>query len=80
MRGRDGAMELNEPYYGRAVSTAEGDPELLFTENESDNRASVGSPNASPLCERRHRRAMWSTAIAAPSIPTAGTKARRITP
>jgi hypothetical protein len=33
---------------GRYHLTCEGDPELLFTENDSNNRALFGSPNASP--------------------------------
>src|SRR5579872_6969419 len=43
-----GAIELNEPYYGRRWFYAKGADELLFTENETNSRALWGTPNATP--------------------------------
>jgi hypothetical protein len=42
-----GAIELNEPYYGKRWLYAKDAPELLFTENESNLRALWGTPNTS---------------------------------
>jgi hypothetical protein len=39
------AVELNEPYYGRRWLLCDGAPELLFTENESDNRVLWNTEN-----------------------------------
>jgi hypothetical protein len=36
LRRDSGGIELDEPYYGRRWLFAQGDPELLFTENESN--------------------------------------------
>jgi hypothetical protein len=36
LRRAEGAIELEEPYYGRRWLYAQGEPELLFTENESN--------------------------------------------
>jgi hypothetical protein len=41
----DAGLELDEPYYGKRYLYAEGDPELLFTENESDAQALWGQSN-----------------------------------
>jgi hypothetical protein len=40
-------IELNEPHYGRRFLYCESDPELLFTENETNFRRLFGSPNPS---------------------------------
>jgi len=49
LRIRDaGAIELDEPYYGQRWLFAEGEPELLFTENESNFRLLWGTPNLHP--------------------------------
>jgi hypothetical protein len=42
-----GAIEINEPYYGRRFLYARGDCELLFAENQSDRTAIWGSANES---------------------------------
>ena len=41
----DGAIELDEPYYGRRWFYAKGADELLFTENDTNNIALWGTPN-----------------------------------
>jgi hypothetical protein len=45
----DGAIQLDEPYYGRRWLLAEGAPELLFTENESNSMAVWKTPNREPF-------------------------------
>jgi hypothetical protein len=42
------AVELNEPKYGRRWLVADGAPDLLFTENETNQTRLFGSANASP--------------------------------
>jgi hypothetical protein len=42
------AVEVDEPDYGRRWLTLDGSPELLFTENETNNRRLFGSANATP--------------------------------
>ena len=44
-----GVVELTEPYYGKRWLHADGSPEWLFTENETDNRALWGSANTAPF-------------------------------
>jgi hypothetical protein len=41
-------IELEEDRYGRRVLYCEGAPELLFTENETNNRRLYGAVNSSP--------------------------------
>ena len=41
-------IELNEPHYGRRFLYSDGDPELLFTENETNCHRLFGTPNPSP--------------------------------
>jgi hypothetical protein len=43
----EGAIELDEPYYGLRYFYFHGSAELLFTENENDNQGLWGTPNAS---------------------------------
>jgi hypothetical protein len=43
-----GGIELDEPYYGRRWLYAQGAPELLFTENNSNAPRLWGTPAASP--------------------------------
>ena len=38
-------LEVDHAYYGRRWLACEGDPELLFTENETNTSASSGSEN-----------------------------------
>ena len=47
---RDGArtIDVDSEYYGRLTLACEGEPELLFTENESNARRLWGSENESP--------------------------------
>jgi len=42
------AIELNEPELGRRWLHFDGDPELLFTENETNTQRLFNAPNASP--------------------------------
>ena len=48
-----GAIQIDEPYYGRrwlfAAVSGNGAPELLFTENESNAQALWGTPNREPF-------------------------------
>ncbi|MGO9262859.1 MAG: MGH1-like glycoside hydrolase domain-containing protein [Bryobacteraceae bacterium] len=44
-----GTIEVDEPYYGRRWLLAEGAPELLFTENESNSMALWNTPNREPF-------------------------------
>lgn len=44
----DNQIELHEPSYGRRVLAYEGSPELLFCENETNNRRLYKSANGSP--------------------------------
>jgi len=53
-----GGIELDEPYYGRRWLYAKGEPELLFTENESNAPRLWGVAGASPFFKtdrRMHR-------------------------
>jgi hypothetical protein len=43
-----GIVEIDEPYYGQRWLLAEGAPELLFTENESNSMALWKTPNREP--------------------------------
>ena len=40
-------IELHHPYYGKRWLYCEGNPEPLFTENETNNRRLFGADNAS---------------------------------
>jgi len=42
------AIAASEPQLGEFVFSAEGNPELLFTENSTNNQRIFGSPNATP--------------------------------
>jgi hypothetical protein len=44
-----GTVEVDEPYYGRRWMLAEGAPELLFTENETNSMALWNTPNREPF-------------------------------
>ncbi len=46
-----GAIELNEPYYGRRWLSFAGAPEVLFTENETNRQALWNAPNLSPYAK-----------------------------
>jgi Glycosyl hydrolase family 63 C-terminal domain len=46
--GNARVIDLEQDYYGQRVLCCEGTPELLFTENESNNRRLYGTDNASP--------------------------------
>jgi hypothetical protein len=42
------AIAASEPTLGEFLLSAEGDPELLFTENTTNNQRIFGSPNETP--------------------------------
>ena len=46
--GREAAIQLEHPQYGRRWLFLEGTPRLLFTENETNTRRLYGVENASP--------------------------------
>jgi len=43
------SIEIDHDYYGRRRLIAKGRPELLFSENETNNEALYGSPNRTPF-------------------------------
>ena len=47
LRLAENAIELNEPELGRRWLTYDGNPELLFTENETNNQRLFSAPNSS---------------------------------
>ena len=49
-------IEINEPEYGRRWLVAEGTPDLLFTENETNYRAAVWSHRRLNPRQGRHQR------------------------
>ncbi|HUP04930.1 MAG TPA: hypothetical protein VMU19_13130 [Bryobacteraceae bacterium] len=75
-RGRaPNAVELDEPYYGRRWLYAEGSPEWLFTENESDYRSLWGSQDSSPYSKNGIARCVVDGDCAAVNPEGRGTKA-----
>ncbi len=48
LAGERPIIELNEPQYGKRWISFEASPELLFTENETNNRRLFGTANSSP--------------------------------
>jgi len=69
------AVELDEPYYGRRYFYCAGAQELLFTENENDNQALWGTPNASPYVKSSIGRHVVNGDRAAVNPEKRGTKA-----
>jgi hypothetical protein len=68
-------IELNEPHYGRRFVYSDGEPELLFTENETNCRRLYGSPNPSPCVKDGINDYIVHGAKAAVSPEARGTKA-----
>ena len=54
------AIKLKHYYYGKRWLYCESDPELLFTENETNHTRLFNAENAARLCERRHQRLLGS--------------------
>jgi hypothetical protein len=73
--GGGGSLELEGPYYRKRRLYAEGSPEWLFTENESNNRALWGSPNSGPYTKDAIGRAVVTGEHAAVNPESRGTKA-----
>ncbi|MGA2148518.1 MAG: glucosidase [Bryobacteraceae bacterium] len=70
-----GVVELTEPYYGKRWLHADGSPEWLFTENETDNRALWGSANTAPFVKDGIARRVIEGAADAVNPEPHGTKA-----
>jgi len=71
----DGSVELSESYYGKRWLSANGAPEWLFTENESDNHALWGTANASPYTKDGIGRCVVQGDRSAVNPEASGTKA-----
>jgi hypothetical protein len=76
----EGAVELDEPYYGRRYfywNAAAGNPapELLVTENENDSQGLWGTPNASPYVKAGIGKYVVNGARGAVNPEKRGTKA-----
>jgi glycogen debranching enzyme len=69
------AVELEEPYYGKRWLYADGEPEWLFTENESDDQALWGVPNRTPYVKDGVARRVIRGDRAAVNPERRGTKA-----
>ena len=54
----DATIELRHPAAGRYFVYAEGAPELLFTENETNTERLFGSPNRAPYVKDAFHRAV----------------------
>jgi hypothetical protein len=72
---QDGTIELDEPYYGRRYFYCNGAPELLFTENETDNYRLFGTPNTSPYVKSGIGRYVVNNERAAVNPANRGSKA-----
>ncbi|HKE24755.1 MAG TPA: hypothetical protein VKB88_20480 [Bryobacteraceae bacterium] len=70
-----GAVQLDEPYYGTRWLAANGSPEWLFAENESDNNSLWGAPNATPYVKGGIGRAIVRGDRSAVNPAARGTKA-----
>ncbi len=75
LRQGEGCVELDEPHYGRRYLHAEGGPEWLFTENESDNEALWGARNPQPYTKNAFGRYVVEGAREAVNPARRGTKA-----
>ena len=70
-----GSVQWDGPYYGKRWLYADGSPEWLFTENESDNRALWSSPNEHSYTKDAIGRAVVQGDGAAVNPEGRGTKA-----
>jgi hypothetical protein len=70
-----GTIELTEQHYGNRWLQADGSPEWLFTENETDNLALFGSPNGAPFVKDGIARYVIEGAADAVNPEPRGTKA-----
>ena len=69
-----GGVELEDPYYGKRWLLCDGTPQLLFTENESDNRTLWGAPNRTPFVKDGIARCVVKGDAAAVNPERRGTK------
>jgi hypothetical protein len=69
------AIELAQEHLGLRWLYVEGDPELLFTENETNSQALFGSKNESPYTKDAFHRRVVKGEIGAVSPVQSGTKA-----
>ena len=70
-----GTVELDEPYYGARHLAANGSPEWLFTENESDNCTLWGTANTALYVKDGIAKAVLAGGRAAVNPAATGTKA-----
>ncbi|MCU1234858.1 MAG: hypothetical protein JWP63_2825 [Candidatus Solibacter sp.] len=75
LRRAANGIEIDEPHYGKRFLYAEGNPELLFTENESNAQALWNAPNAGPYVKDGIGRAVIENARDAVNPDGRGTKA-----
>jgi hypothetical protein len=71
----DGAIRASHPEMGEHTLSAEGEPELLFTENESNASRLWGQPNASPYVKDAFHRYVIGGESDAINREQVGTKA-----
>ncbi len=74
LRSAGAAVELDEPYYGKRWLFCDAAPELLFTENESDNRVLWATGSRSPFVKDGIGRSVVSGDLAAVNPEHRGTK------
>ncbi len=73
--GANPVVELQHPYYGSRWLHCEGSPEMLFTENETNNQRIFGTANASPYVKDAFQEAVIHGNAAAVNPAMRGTKA-----
>ena len=69
------AIVASEPTLGEYFLYAEGDPELLFTENETNNQRLFGTPNATPYVKDAFHSYLVNADKNAINLKEVGTKA-----
>jgi hypothetical protein len=75
LAARDGLIVASHPEMGDYALTCEGDPELLFTENESNAERLWGQPNRTPYVKDAFHRYLIAGETAAVNPARTGTKA-----
>ena len=68
-------IELDEPHLGKRRLECDGQPELLFTENETNQQRLFGVPNGSPYVKDAFHQYVVNGATAAVNPARQGTKA-----
>jgi hypothetical protein len=75
LAARDGVIVATHPELGEYALTCEGDPELLFTENESNAERLWGQPSRTPYVKDAFHRYLIAGETAAVNPARTGTKA-----